>query len=738
MKMFKDEWLIKPLLKSGILSTDILNKLRAGINDNPNIFLYDKVISRGYITEEQICNLLAKTYHLPVVNMESLKIDKKAVDALSKEICHKHKVFPFSINEDCISVVVFDPVNLEAENEIAFMSSRLVKPVIGPKSQIEEKISEYYNPENYVDDLPEKLSDTNDSLGINTEEMEDEKIETNMAAPIVKLVNSILNDAIDKTASDIHIEPVEKKLMVRFRIDGMLKKIMEIPKYASAQLLARIKVISKLDVAETRKPQDGQAKLVRNGVEIDLRVSVLPTTYGEKAVIRILDSSRGNIPFEDLGITGENLEKLNRVMTLKQGIILATGPTGSGKTSTLYAALNHIKSPTTNILTIEDPIEYTIEGINQVQVNEKSGISFATALRSFLRQDPDVILVGEIRDHETAEISIRASLTGHLVLSTIHTNSAVDTITRLIDIGIDRYKVSSALTAIIAQRLVRRICPRCKQEIKPGIQEQSIIPMMEQKKLPIKFYKGSGCMHCDFSGYKGRIGIYEILIIDNELRELINNGASVGEIENFAINKGFKNFTHEALSVIANGISDFTEVSRIISIMADAIPIEENRKKQDDQHTDNKKSIVEHQNNHSSAINSINQTKSKTKILVVEDDNIMRRIVTSFLKKEEIYEVTEAVDGVDALQMVSKNIPDLILLDILMPKMDGYEVCRHLRNDSKYAQIPIIMLSSLEDKEDLVKGFDLGIDDYISKPVDQKVLSARVNALLRRVDQNKS
>jgi type IV pilus assembly protein PilB len=729
---FKDEWLLKPLIKSGVLSLEAGKTLTSGPGKSENNSLYDKIISKGYIAEDQLCNLLSRIFQIPVINIETIEIDKKAIEILPKEICRKHKIFPISMDENFITIAVFDPVNLEAENEIAFITSRLVKPALSTKSLIEEKINEFYNPAIYVDDISEKLSAPADSIKINSEDAEPEQTETeNMAAPIVKLVNSLLNDAIDKAASDIHVEPIEKKLLIRFRVDGILKKIMEIPKYAAPQLLARLKVISQLDVAETRKPQDGQAKLNRGGIIIDLRVSILPTSYGEKAVIRILDSRRSNIPFEALGIIGDNLKKLTRVLSLKQGIILATGPTGSGKTSTLYAALNKIKSPTTNILTIEDPIEYTMEGTNQVQVNIKSGITFATALRSFLRQDPDVILVGEIRDKETAEISIQASLTGHLVLSTLHTNSAIETITRLIDIGVDRYKVSSAISALIAQRLVRKICPKCRQETDITDSEQEILSMLQQENLATKFYKGIGCIHCDFSGYKERIGIYEILIIDNDIREMINKGSSANEIETVAKRKGFRNFTQEALVMISTGVTDVAEVSRVISLNADAVSSDVSSAKQVGLKS-YAEAVDSKLNQEKPPVVQTGRQKENLKILVVEDDNIMRRIVSTFLKKERIYQVSEAADGEQALQLISKDPPDLILLDILMPKMNGYEVCRNLRNDSKYAKIPIIMLSSLEDKEDLVKGFDLGIDDYISKPVDQQVLIARVNALLRR------
>ncbi|MEJ2053420.1 MAG: ATPase, T2SS/T4P/T4SS family, partial [Calditrichaceae bacterium] len=493
--------------------------------------------------------------------------------------------------------------------------------------------------------------------------------------------------------------------------------------------------ISNLDIAETRKPQDGQAKVTRGNASIDLRISILPMSYGEKVVIRILDSRKGSIPLEKLGISGENLQKLNRVLDLRQGIILATGPTGSGKTTTLYAALNRIKSPEMNILTIEDPIEYSIEDINQVQVNIKAGITFASALRSFLRQDPDVILVGEIRDPETAEISIQAALTGHLVLSTVHTNSALETITRLIDIGIDRYKVTSALSGVIGQRLVRKVCTSCREEVNTANIDEHFLKKIRDYHLPEKIYKSKGCAKCDFTGYKGRVGLYEILILDAEIKSKIEQSAPIAEIEKAAVKKGFKNFSRSALELITSGVTDIAEVKRVITLeIGDDFEVKTESVK--------KPEISSSKQVESKGID-VNKTIEekiaiKKKILVVDDNKIMQKMVKTLLLKENKYEVDGASDGIEALEKIEKNIPDLIVLDVMMPRMDGYEVCKKLRESDKYADLPIIMLTSLDGKEDILKAFNMGVDDFISKPVDNNILSAKVASLLRRSDIEKS
>lgn len=729
--MFKDQWLVEPIIATKLISSEVIDSLDSDRNNSS--YLSDKLISLGYVSEEDVGKIIEDTFHIPFINLNQIPIDSNAIGLVPEDLCRKHILFPYKIEDNIITIAIYDPINFDAENEIAYVARRLVKTRISAKSQIESEINKYYSSDRKMDDLTEGFE-------INEKSTEDEEVKkskydiVNNDAPIVKLTNSIINDAIDKEASDIHIEPTEKKLIIRFRIDGILKKIMEIPKYAAPQIISRIKVISNLDIAETRKPQDGQAKVNRGDASIDLRISILPMSYGEKVVIRILDSRKGSIPLEKLGIIGENLQKLYRVLDLKQGIILATGPTGSGKTTTLYAALNRIKSSEMNILTVEDPIEYTIDNINQVQVNVKAGITFASALRSFLRQDPDIILVGEIRDPETAEISIQAALTGHLVLSTVHANSAVETITRLIDIGVDRYKVTSALSAVVGQRLIRKICPSCREEVAFENADKNLLSIIKTDNLPQKLYKSKGCSKCDLTGYKGRVGIYEILIMDNEIKAKIEQGASAIEIEKIATQKGFKNFSTTAVELITSGTTDLSEINRVLTLDFYSSAKEEKTIAQ-------KKNIELDPNNKKVSDNDDNEKvteepKQYKKILVVDDNKIMRRLVGTLLAKEKRYEVVEANDGVEALEKLSENSIDLIILDVMMPRMDGYEVCQKLRESTEYANLPVLMLTSLDDKDDVLKAFSVGVDDFISKPVDNTILSAKVAALLRRKESD--
>lgn len=719
MKKFKDENLIDILVNEGKIP-DLIPEKYSNIKEKGQTeFLSDHLIQSENLSEDFLVNVIGDLFSMEIINIDQIDINIDAVHIVPEDICRDNALFPFDMDERTIFIAVSNPLNLNAENEISFISGRLVYSFVAKKSNINRKIVEFYNSQKFkafsadLDEEQKKTEETSQISGGSDLSAEN--------SPIVRLVNSIINDSIDKGASDIHFEPSEEKLQIRFRIDGILKKIMDVPKYAIQQVISRIKIMSGLNIAESRKPQDGQAKMNHRGFLLDLRVSILPTHFGEKAVIRILDSRKSNIPLSKLGFDGENLEKINSVLEMKQGIILVTGPTGSGKTTTLYAMLNHIKSSTTNITTVEDPIEYTIEGINQVQVNEKGGITFASALRSLLRQDPDVILVGEIRDKETAEISIQASLTGHLVMSTIHTNSAIETLTRLLDIGVDRFKVSTALSAVIGQRLVRRICPDCKTEREANELEKNLFPLFKKWNINPHFYHAPGCPNCDYTGYKGRAGLYEILIVNDETREMINEGANASDIEKQLHKSGYQNFTISALRLISEGKTDFAEVSRVITF-SPIVP----------QLSTTIDKIEASSNGDVYVSNGSGSELPRKKILVVDDDPIMRKMTSSILKNRDTFELIEASGGKDAIEKVKSLQPDLMLLDIMMPEMDGYDVCRYIRSEMKNFVLPIIMLTALDDMEDLLKGFNLGADDYVSKPIDRDVLYARVDALLRR------
>jgi len=507
-----------------------------------------------------------------------------------------------------------------------------------------------------------------------------------------------------------------------------------VPRSVYSALISRIKIISNLNIAETRKPQDGKAKITFEDADIDLRVSILPTSYGEKVVIRILDRRKVVVSFEKMGIRGHNLDLLQESFEFKQGMVLVTGPTGSGKSTTLYAAINSIRSTTNNILTIEDPIEYMLDGINQVQVNIKAGITFASALRSFLRQDPDVILVGEIRDKETADIAIQAALTGHLVLSTLHTNDTFATISRFQDMGVDKNKITESLQSIVAQRLVRRLCPKCKTPVEPDNFDQNLLKTIQGMGYTDKIYQAKGCAACSFNGYKGRIGVLEILVLNDQLRDLINSDTPLPAIRREAKEQGFRNLFEDGLSLIGEGITDYKEIIRVINPDSDSeeekpvsvpsaeIPVAE----QPDMPAAQQPVPV------SEPPRVITKETDEISILIAEDSKPTRSMIVKLIQKLTKWKTVEAEDGKIALDKVRESRPDLILLDIMMPNMDGYEFMQHLHAEASTKDIPVIIFSAMEGSDNEVKGLELGAVDFLKKPINPKILIARIKNTLDR------
>ncbi len=739
---FQDEWFAKALLDYQIIEKDFIDELRARFADHD--YFMDVLIDNDHLKEDDITVFIENVLQIPFVNLDEMQVNSNALNQIPENICDKYQVFPFNMREDHIAVAFINPFDLEAEKEIAYLTGKFVKTFFAFRKQVKRKIEEFYSPDKFIDNLVDRAN-IEKSVQFADDNSEQGK------SSVVKLVSLIIGDAIEQEASDIHVEPKDKLVAVRYRVDGILRNILEVPKSVHASLVSRIKIISNLNIAESRKPQDGKAKVIHDETDIDLRISILPTNFGEKVVIRILDNRKAKVSFQQLGIRGRNLELLNQCFTKTQGMILVTGPTGSGKTTTLYAALNRIRNTTNNILTIEDPIEYMMENVNQVQVNEKAGITFASALRSFLRQDPDVILVGEIRDQQTAEIGIQASLTGHLVLSTLHTNDSLGAITRMSDMGVDIYKVASSLEAVIAQRLVRMLCSNCKTTHQPDDVEKKLVPFISQLGLKPKFYHGPGCQKCGYTGYKGRIAVYEILMIDDELKDLIGSGASIHQIRKKAKKKGFVNLYEDALKHIAEGNTDYKEVLRVISPgdmendeqAKDAISEKlsgENLENLNKNNADSKKvsksskdngSINSNSESGNGEIDDHNENKPTT-VLLVEDSSGMRKMVRILVDKKTDWKLLEAEDGVKALELINKEKPDAIVLDIMMPKMDGYEFLQHLRDNLSTAAIPVMVLTALSGSENEVKSFNLGADDYISKPYNPHVLLARIKRMLLR------
>jgi type IV pilus assembly protein PilB len=558
------------LVADGLLTQEQLQKALAeqkGSTEKLGAIL----IRLGFINEEQLIGFLSRQYGVPSITLSQLEIDQEVLKLVPAPIAKKYEVLPVRRMGNSLALAMADPTNVFALDDISFMTNLQVLPLVASQTAIRKAIDRNY--ESKTEAITSVMQDMSTDLQ-NVEVVEgDEEAggkvdifelkESADEAPVVKLVNMVLVDAIQKGASDIHFESYEKVFRIRFRMDGVLHEMLSPPKRLESAILSRLKIMSNLDIAERRLPQDGRIKLRYSNREIDFRVSTLPTIFGEKAVLRILDKDALKLDLTQLGFDEWSLEKFNTAIHQPYGMVLITGPTGSGKTTTLYSAIHTINSPEHNIMTAEDPVEYNLKGVNQVQINEGVGRTFSAALRSFLRQDPDVILVGETRDLETAQISIRAALTGHLVFSTLHTNDCPSTIARLLDMGIQPFLVASSLLLILAQRLGRKTCKQCKEPFEAD--EESLVPYGHVPKGlgKVTLYKGKGCPACNFTGMKGRVAIYEVMPISEELRDAILRNAPTAELRETAQSQGMRSLRQSGLLKVLDGTTTVEEVLRV-------------------------------------------------------------------------------------------------------------------------------------------------------------------------------
>jgi type IV pilus assembly protein PilB len=534
------------------------------------------LIKLGFVEDDDITTLLSRKYGVPSINLAYFEIDPSVIKLIPVDVAQKHMIVPLSRVGSTLTIATADPTNVFAMDDIKFMTGFNVEPAVATEASIIAALEKYYGTPHSIElkKVYEQIAQV-DREGVeldldgNSDEEEvslDELQRSSEEAPIIRLVNLILSDSIKKGASDIHIEPYERDFRVRFRIDGILYNMMNPPLRLRDAMLSRIKIMAKMDISEKRLPQDGRIKIRTTyegrKKEIDYRVSSLPTLFGEKIVLRILDRDMLPLDMSKLGFEEPSLKRIEAAILKPYGMVLVTGPTGSGKTSTLYAALNRLNTPETNIMTAEDPVEYNFRGINQIQIKEHIGFTFASALRSFLRQDPNIILVGEIRDFETTEIAIKAALTGHLVLSSVHTNDAPSTISRLLNMGIEPFLVATSVHLICAQRLIRKICPKCRTEIKTPLQALIDAGFSKEQAKNIQTFKGEGCSACNGTGYKGRIGMYEVMEISEDIQELILVGASAREIRRKALEEGMLSLRQSGLEKIKTGATTLEEVLR--------------------------------------------------------------------------------------------------------------------------------------------------------------------------------
>jgi type II secretory ATPase GspE/PulE/Tfp pilus assembly ATPase PilB-like protein/CheY-like chemotaxis protein len=726
---FADEWLVatlEPLLQPGAIA-----ELRP--SDGSTVSLWDRVVQRRLLTDDQVVDAVARRFR--IAPMPVAEPDTQALNVVPAQVVRRFGVLPFRVTDACLDVATSNPLDYDAEKGLAFASGREVRLFLASPARIRAALEERFPTEDPVARLLVGFDQSADVQEVREEEDEGASAEEASHAPIVRLVDMMLADGISSRASDIHVEPVEGGVAVRYRIDGVLSKVMQVPKTAGQPLISRLKIMSGLDIADRRRPQDGRARVLVNGDPVDLRVSSLPSATGEKVVIRILNTKAVILELEALGLYPDEREVIRELLGSKEGILLVTGPTGSGKTTTLYSALRMVQGEGVNIVTVEDPVEYKLgENVVQVQVQEKAGLTFASALRSILRQDPDVVLVGEIRDAETAQIAVQASLTGHLVLSTLHTNDAPNTVTRLVDMGLEAYKLGSALRGVVAQRLMRRLCPACTTT------EGVTVPAKLAPWIPpgATLHRAVGCSECASTGYRGRFAIVEILVITPELERLIGGGATAATIAAEGRRSGMRSLFESGLRHVLAGHSSVEELLRVTDIpqerhaaptasasaatagahAAPAAPAEEPLSFELLPDAELPPPIVA-------------PPGSKGTVLLVEDEDGLRSVMRDLLERDG-FRVVEAQDGVQALDQVDRAGPDIVILDLNLPGLDGYTVLQRLRSRPATARLPVVVLTAKGDEDNELRVFELGADDFLAKPFRARSLSVRLEAVLGR------
>jgi len=779
---FTDDWLIPTLEK--VLPPEVLEGLRQEPSEQPQS-LWLTVVQRKLATDDAILRAAAARFRLPVADMSQL--DRKARDAVPEPLVRRYNILPIRQTDSLLEIATANPFDIDAEKDLAFATGREVRTFLCSPGKIKATMDELYRGQSSDDVVQQLLGGMDERLEVTQladepEELADLAASADEASqrPVVRLVDLMLSDGILSRASDIHVEPGEGGVAVRYRIDGVLRQVMQIPRTAGAPMISRIKIMSGLDIADRLRPQDGRARVAVNGQPVDLRVSTLPASLGEKVVIRILNARATVLTLESLGMSPDERQTIEALLNNKEGVILVTGPTGSGKTTTLYSMLRMVQDEGVNIVTVEDPVEYRLgKGIVQVQVHEKAGLTFAAALRSILRQDPDVVLVGEIRDRETAQIAVQASLTGHLVLSTLHTNDAPNAVTRLTDMGIEAYKLASALRGVLAQRLMRRLCPTCREltNLPPPERLRRYIP------AGAPLARAVGCPECSMTGYKGRFSVVEVLTMNTELEKLIGSGATADKIAEAGRQNGMLSLFESGLRHVLAGETSVEELLRVVDVpvadgtvagrlsiptaappkTAEPIPAPSPQRRTPPSSPAPAAAVapaapppmtaapaverpprpVMPVPDLSSAFELIEDDvvveepttrrsgQRGATVLLVDDEEFLRRVMKDLLVREG-YEVVEAGNGIEALDQVDRHAPDVVVLDLNLPGMDGYSVLSELRSRPATRNIPVVVLTAKGDEDNEVRVFELGADDFLTKPFRAKALSKRLEVVLGR------
>lgn len=703
--------LVRMLHKLNLIPTDAAYDSESG---KPPLSYFE---SLGFLKEREAALIVAEALSVPFREIDRTNeatisglFDNSQLSQYTLTHWRAINALPLHLKENRLQVLFANPLDHESKRDLEFSLGLQIIVAMGQESQIlgflEKRMKSNTDASltSLIEDTGELSFDAHADL-----QLESHLKHEDVSAPLViRLVDKIFSDSIERRASDIHVTPEKDKLSVKIRVDGILQPLMNVPPHLKNPVVARIKLLCGMDIAEKRKPQDGRLRLKSSTGSVDLRLSTVPSVHGENVVVRVLSSGTASSTLEQLGLSQDVQEKYTRALRGSSKVVLVAGPTGSGKTSTLYAGLRYLADGKKNIITIEDPIEYRIDGITQIQVHTKVGMGFAEGLRSTLRQDPDVIMVGEIRDLETASIAMQAAQTGHLVLSTIHTNSALAGVHRLFDIGVAPYLIASSVSTIIAQRLVRTLCDECAKPCSPELEKR----LTELGIDTAHVKEPCGCEACGQTGYNGRTGIFSILEITDSVKEAIRENLSEGEVGERARRFGYRSLWEEALSLIAEGGTSFEEAERVLGPIAvdEQIVLTQGSGK-----------AVEPQ-----------RGLAKPKLLLVEDDESTRTVL-AMVFRDQMFEVIEACNGVEGLEKVYEHQPSIIVSDLMMPRMSGVEMLQKLKRDTRTRSIPVLMLTAASNEENELRLLEQGADDFVGKTSDSKIMIARVNRLLSKV-----
>lgn len=741
-------WLVGVVRRAGLPGADELSVSP----DVPIARAWDVVLGATEVPEKELAQIVADRFRLKVAELETA--EPQAVRLVPESIAREHQVCPLRADYHRLVVATADPTDVAMEQALEFASGRSVELEVASPRKLDEAILLLYSPEKAAARMLERAKETgglHETIRLVEDEVEEDHHDEGSlgSGPVVKLVNLLIQDAIELRASDLHLQPAQEGGLIRYRVDGVLRTVSTLPLPALSRVISRVKIIGKMDISDRLRPQDGRARVSFENRTIDLRISTVPTRNAEKAVIRFLDPT-GVKELDEVGFPAADLVRFKELIDHRDGIVAVTGPTGSGKTTTMYSALRQIADEGINVMTVEDPVEFDLGGMTQIQVEPKRGVTFASALRAILRQDPDVIFVGEIRDSETAQMAVQASLTGHLVLSTLHTNDAVGSLKRLADLGVDPGAVNETFRGAVSQRLMRRPCPECRMEIEGRLSERERELADRYGVQPV--YRAVGCEACGQTGYQGRTPIFQIMHMSSRLRTLVQDGGTPDQFIEAAREGGMRTLREAGVERVAEGETTLEELERILgevedrpevgweSVPTELMTPEEAREAVRDV------LVEEDPGGEGAAAGEAGAGQTRPEgvgaeapdgaptVLVVDDEPTVRTLVRALLEMEGC-RVLEAVDGVEALEFLegADERPALVILDLQMPRMDGEELLRNLRASPPAADVPVIVLTSATDTETEVRLVEAGADDFVRKPMDPRLFVTRVRAVLRRV-----